>query len=379
MSTSKHAKVLILGSGPAGYTAAVYAARANLNPVLVTGLAQGGQLMTTTEVDNWPADANGVQGPELMQRFQAHAERFNTEMVFDHIASVDFSSRPFKLTGDGGNIYTCDALIIATGASAKYLGLPSEEAFMGRGVSGCATCDGFFYKNQDVVVVGGGNTAVEEALYLSNICRTVTVVHRRDKFRAEPILIDKMMDKVANGNMKLATHKALDEVLGDQSGVTGVRLRDTNTGETQDLAVTGAFIAIGHQPNTSIFEGKLDMANGYIVTRSGLSGLATMTSVEGVFAAGDVTTVPYKQIVIAMGEGSKAALSAFDHLIRAAPVERLWKAAAAAVQDPAVHKRLVDLGLDPTGYGPEQLGAIMKADYDHWGPPIRASGYKPEQ
>ncbi len=310
MSTSKHAKVLILGSGPAGYTAAVYAARANLNPVLVTGLAQGGQLMTTTEVDNWPADADGVQGPELMQRFQAHAERFNTEMVFDHIASVDFSSRPFKLTGDGGNIYTCDALIIATGASAKYLGLPSEEAFMGRGVSGCATCDGFFYKNQDVVVVGGGNTAVEEALYLSNICRTVTVVHRRDKFRAEPILIDKMMDKVASGNMKLATFKELDEVLGDQSGVTGVRLRDTKTGETQDLAVTGAFIAIGHQPNTSIFEGKLEMANGYIVTRSGLSGLATMTSVEGVFAAGDVQDHVYRQAITSAGTGCMAALDA---------------------------------------------------------------------
>ena len=310
MSTSKHAKVLILGSGPAGYTAAVYAARANLNPVLVTGLAQGGQLMTTTDVDNWPADATGVQGPELMQRFQAHAERFNTEMVFDHIAEVDFSSRPFKLTGDGGNIYTCDALIIATGASAKYLGLPSEEEFMGRGVSGCATCDGFFYKNQDVVVVGGGNTAVEEALYLSNICRTVTVVHRRDKFRAEPILIDKMMDKVAHGNMKLATHKALDEVLGDQSGVTGVRLRDTNTGETQDLAVTGAFIAIGHQPNTSIFEGKLNMANGYIVTRSGLSGLATMTSVEGVFAAGDVQDHVYRQAITSAGTGCMAALDA---------------------------------------------------------------------
>ena len=262
MSTNKHAKVLILGSGPAGYTAAVYAARANLNPVLVTGLAQGGQLMTTTDVDNWPADAEGVQGPDLMQRFLAHAERFNTEMIFDHIASVDFSTRPFKLVGDGGNEYTCDALIIATGASAKYLGIHSEEAFMGRGVSGCATCDGFFYKNQDVVVVGGGNTAVEEALYLSNICRSVTVVHRRDKFRAEPILIDKMMDKVAHGNMKLALHHELDEVLGDESGVTGVRLKSTGTGDKTDLAVTGAFIAIGHQPNTSIFEGKLAM-NSY--------------------------------------------------------------------------------------------------------------------
>ena len=310
MSTNKHAKVLILGSGPAGYTAAVYAARANLNPVLVTGLAQGGQLMTTTDVDNWPADAEGVQGPDLMQRFLAHAERFNTEMIFDHIASVDFSTRPFKLVGDGGNEYTCDALIIATCASAKYLGIPSEEAFMGRGVSGCATCDGFFYKNQDVVVVGGGNTAVEEALYLSNICRSVTVVHRRDKFRAEPILIDKMMDKVAHGNMKLALHHELDEVLGDESGVTGVRLKSTGTGDKTDLAVTGAFIAIGHQPNTSIFEGKLVMNNGYIVTKSGLSGLATMTSVPGVFAAGDVQDHVYRQAITSAGTGCMAALDA---------------------------------------------------------------------
>ena len=310
MSTNKHAKVLILGSGPAGYTAAVYAARANLNPVLVTGLAQGGQLMTTTDVDNWPADAEGVQGPDLMQRFLAHAERFNTEMIFDHIASVDFSTRPFKLVGDGGNEYTCDALIIATGASAKYLGIPSEEAFMGLGVSGCATCDGFFYKNQDVVVVGGGNTAVEEALYLSNICRSVTVVHRRDKFRAEPILIDKMMDKVAHGNMKLALHQELDEVLGDESGVTGVRLKSTGTGDKTDLAVTGAFIAIGHQPNTSIFEGKLAMNNGYIVTKSGLSGLATMTSVPGVFAAGDVQDHVYRQAITSAGTGCMAALDA---------------------------------------------------------------------
>lgn len=310
MSTAKHAKVLILGSGPAGYTAAVYAARANLNPVLVTGQAQGGQLMTTTEVDNWPADAHGVQGPELMQRFAAHAERFNTEMVYDHISKVDFSTRPFRLTGDSGAEYTCDALIIATGASAKYLGLPSEESFMGRGVSGCATCDGFFYKNQDVVVVGGGNTAVEEALYLSNICRTVTVVHRRDKFRAEPIMIDKMMEKVANGNMKLATHRELDEVLGDDSGVTGVRLRNTQTGATEDLAVTGAFIAIGHSPNTSIFEGKLDMANGYIVTRGGLNAMATMTSVPGVFAAGDVQDHVYRQAITSAGTGCMAALDA---------------------------------------------------------------------
>ena len=310
MSTPKHAKVLILGSGPAGYTAAVYAARANLAPVLVTGMAQGGQLMTTTEVDNWPADAAGVQGPDLMQRFAAHAERFNTEMVFDQIASVDFSTRPFRLTGDGGEQYTCDALIIATGASAKYLGLPSEESFMGRGVSGCATCDGFFYKNQDVVVVGGGNTAVEEALYLSNIARTVTVVHRRDKFRAEPIMIDKMMDKVANGNMRLALHSELDEVLGDSTGVTGARLKSAKSGEKTDLAVTGVFIAIGHHPNTGIFEGKLDMSNGYIITRGGLDGLATMTSVPGVFAAGDVQDHVYRQAITSAGTGCMAALDA---------------------------------------------------------------------
>ncbi len=310
MSTPKHAKVLILGSGPAGYTAAVYAARANLAPVLVTGMAQGGQLMTTTEVDNWPADAAGVQGPDLMQRFAAHAERFNTEMVFDQIASVDLSARPFRLTGDMGEQYTCDALIIATGASAKYLGLPSEEAFMGRGVSGCATCDGFFYKNQDVVVVGGGNTAVEEALYLSNIARTVTVVHRRDKFRAEPIMIDKMMDKVANGNMRLALYSELDEVLGDSTGVTGVRLRSAKSGEKTDFAVTGVFIAIGHHPNTGIFEGKLDMSNGYIITRGGMGGLATMTSVPGVFAAGDVQDHVYRQAITSAGPGCMAALDA---------------------------------------------------------------------
>ena len=310
MSTVKHAKVMILGSGPAGYTAAVYAARANLNPVLITGMAQGGQLMTTTEVDNWPADANRVQGPELMQRFQAHAERFNTEFIFDQITSVDFSKRPFTLTGDGGNQYTCDSLIIATGASAKYLGLPSEEAFMGRGVSGCATCDGFFYKNQDVVVVGGGNTAVEEALYLSNICRTVTVVHRRDKFRAEPIMIDKMMEKAKNGNIRLATFRTLDEVLGDDSGVTGVRLRNTQDNSTEDVAVTGVFIAIGHQPNTGIFEGQLNMANGYIVTQSGLNGMATMTSVPGVFAAGDVQDHVYRQAITSAGTGCMAALDA---------------------------------------------------------------------
>ncbi|WP_241050634.1 thioredoxin-disulfide reductase [Achromobacter xylosoxidans] len=310
MSTPTHAKVLILGSGPAGYTAAVYAARANLSPVLVTGLAQGGQLMTTTDVDNWPADADGVQGPDLMQRFQKHAERFNTEMLFDHIAKVDLSKRPFTLTGDTGKVYTCDALIIATGASAKYLGLPSEESFMGRGVSGCATCDGFFYRNQDVVVVGGGNTAVEEALYLSNICRKVTLIHRRDKFRAEPILVDKLMSKVENGNMELKLFHTLEEVLGDDSGVTGVRVRHVDTGATEDLKATGAFIAIGHQPNTDIFKGQLEMKDGYIVTKSGLSGMATMTSVPGVFAAGDVQDHVYRQAITSAGTGCMAALDA---------------------------------------------------------------------
>lgn len=310
MSTVKHAKVMILGSGPAGYTAAVYAARANLNPVLITGLEQGGQLMTTTDVDNWPADAQGVQGPDLMQRFQAHAERFETEMIFDHIASVDLSKRPFTLTGDTGALYTCDALIISTGASAQYLGLPSEQAFMGRGVSGCATCDGFFYKNQDVIVVGGGNTAVEEALYLSNICRTVTVVHRRDKFRSEPILIDKLMDKVANGNIKLKLFHELDEVLGDDSGVTGVRLRNNQTNQTEDMTLTGAFIAIGHKPNTAMFEGQLDMNNGYIITQGGLNGMATMTSIPGVFAAGDVQDHVYRQAITSAGTGCMAALDA---------------------------------------------------------------------
>jgi thioredoxin reductase (NADPH) len=310
MSTTRHAKVLILGSGPAGYTAAVYAARANLNPVLITGLAQGGQLMTTTEVDNWPADPSGVQGPELMQRFQAHAERFETELIFDQIDRVDLSKRPFTLIGDGGNTYTCEALIIATGASAKYLGLPSEEAFMGRGVSGCATCDGFFYRDQDVIVVGGGNTAVEEALYLSNICKSVTVVHRRDKFRAEPIMIDKMMDKATNGNIKLALFRELDEVLGDPTGVTGARLKSTRGESSIDVSVTGVFIAIGHQPNTQIFQDQLDMENGYIVTRSGLKGLATMTSVPGVFAAGDVQDHVYRQAITSAGTGCMAALDA---------------------------------------------------------------------
>ncbi len=266
--------------------------------------------MTTTDVDNWPADADGVQGPDLMQRFQKHAERFNTEMLFDHIAKVDLSKRPFTLTGDTGKIYTCDALIIATGASAKYLGLPSEESFMGRGVSGCATCDGFFYRNQDVVVVGGGNTAVEEALYLSNICRKVTLIHRRDKFRAEPILVDKLMSKVENGNMELKVFHTLEEVLGDDSGVTGVRVRHVDTGATEDLKVTGAFIAIGHQPNTEIFQGQLEMKDGYIVTKSGLSGMATMTSVPGVFAAGDVQDHVYRQAITSAGTGCMAALDA---------------------------------------------------------------------
>ncbi|MFA5521459.1 MAG: thioredoxin-disulfide reductase [Castellaniella sp.] len=310
MTTPKHAKVLILGSGPAGYSAAVYAARANLKPVLITGLEQGGQLMTTTDVDNWPADPKGVQGPELMQRFQQHAERFETELVFDHIASADLSQRPFRLAGDSGAEYTCDALIIATGASAMYLGLPSEQAFMGKGVSGCATCDGFFYRDQDVIVVGGGNTAVEEALYLSNICRTVTVVHRRDGFRSEPILTDRMMDRVKNGNMRLKLFYELEEVLGDDTGVTGARLRNNQTNETEDMDVSGVFIAIGHKPNTDLFVDQLDMKNGYIITRSGLEGMATMTSVPGVFAAGDVQDHVYRQAITSAGTGCMAALDA---------------------------------------------------------------------
>ena len=304
-----HAQLLILGSGPAGYTAAVYAARANLKPMLITGIAQGGQLMTTTDVDNWPADADGVLGPDLMQRFQKHAERFDTKIVFDHINEVDLSRRPFHLKGDSGH-YTCDALVIATGASAKYLGLPSEQAFMGRGVSGCATCDGFFYRDQDVCVVGGGNTAVEEALYLSNIARKVHLVHRRDKFRAEPILVDKLMDKVGSGKMQLHLWHTLDEVLGDAGGVTGVRLRSTRDGATADLAVNGCFIAIGHQPNTDIFKGQLEMKDGYIVTRTGLNGFATMTSVPGVFAAGDVQDHVYRQAITSAGTGCMAALDA---------------------------------------------------------------------
>ena len=304
-----HSKVLILGSGPAGYTAAVYAARANLNPVLITGIAQGGQLMTTTEVDNWPADVDGVQGPELMRRFQAHAERFNTKIIFDHINTVDFSKRPFTLTGDSG-AYTCDSLIISTGASAKYLGLPSETAFMGRGVSGCATCDGFFYREQDVCVVGGGNTAVEEALFLSNIASKVTLVHRRDQFKAEDIMIDKLYDKVGQGKIELKLYSTLDEVLGDASGVTGVRLRSTLDDSTEDLTLKGCFIAIGHQPNTEIFAGQLDMKDGYIITKTGLQGLATMTSVPGIFAAGDVQDHVYRQAITSAGTGCMAALDA---------------------------------------------------------------------
>jgi thioredoxin reductase (NADPH) len=305
----KHTKVLILGSGPAGYTAAVYAARANLNPVLITGIAQGGQLMTTTEVDNWPADVHGVQGPDLMQRFLEHAERFKTEVIFDHINAVDFSKRPFVLKGDSGE-YSCDALIIATGASAKYLGLPSEEAFMGKGVSGCATCDGFFYRGQEVSVVGGGNTAVEEALYLSNIASKVTLVHRRDSFKAEAIMVDKLMEKVAAGKIELKLHSTLDEVLGDPSGVTGVRLKNVKTGGTEEVAVKGCFIAIGHSPNTDIFKGQLEMKDGYLITQSGNNGMATMTSVPGIFAAGDVQDHIYRQAITSAGTGCMAALDA---------------------------------------------------------------------
>jgi thioredoxin reductase (NADPH) len=314
MSTTKHARLLILGSGPAGYSAAVYAARANLKPVLITGLAQGGQLMTTTDVDNWPADPSGVQGPELMARFQQHAERFDTEMIFDEIHTVKLGERPLRLIGDSGE-YTCDALIIATGASARYLGLPSEEAFMGKGVSACATCDGFFYKAQDVVVVGGGNTAVEEALYLSNIAKTVTVVHRRDKFRAEAILIDKLLAKTRDGgNVRVLWNHTLDEVLGDKSGVTGARVKHKDTGATQDVPVMGVFIAIGHTPNTGIFSGQLDMAGGYIKVKSGTAGDATATSVPGVFAAGDVADHVYRQAVTSAGTGCMAALDAEAYL-----------------------------------------------------------------
>ena len=306
---TKHAKVLILGSGPAGYTAAIYAARANLNPVLVTGMAQGGQLMTTTDVENWPADVPHLQGPDLMQRFLEHAERFNTEIVFDHIHTAHLKEKPIRLEGDSGE-YTCDALIISTGASAQYLGLPSEEKFMGRGVSACATCDGFFYKNQDVAVIGGGNTAVEEALYLSGIARKVTVVHRRDKFRAEPILIDRLMEKVKNGNVEVKWNSVLDEALGDDSGVTGIRIRSTDGSKTEDIALTGIFVAIGHKPNTDIFEGQLEMHNGYIKTKSGTEGNATATSIPGVFAAGDVQDHVYRQAITSAGTGCMAALDA---------------------------------------------------------------------
>ena len=313
MPTPQHAQVLILGSGPAGYTAAIYAARANLKPVLITGMAQGGQLTTTTEVDNWPADVQGVQGPELMQRFLEHAERFKTQIIFDHITQVDLSQRPFSLSGDTGG-YTCDALIIATGASAKYLGLPTEEAFMGKGVSGCATCDGFFYREQEVCVIGGGNTAVEEALYLSNIASKVTLIHRRDKFKAEPILIDKMMEKVAAGKIVLKTFFTLDEVLGDITGVTGVRIKSTQDGHTENLTLQGCFIAIGHAPNTDIFQGQLKMENGYIVTQGGMQSFATQTSVPGVFAAGDVQDHVYRQAITSAGTGCMAALDAQRYL-----------------------------------------------------------------
>jgi thioredoxin reductase (NADPH) len=313
MSSPKHARVLIIGSGPAGYSAAVYAARANLKPVLVTGVEQGGQLMTTTDVENWPGDPLGVQGPELMQRLLQHAERFNTEIIFDHIHTTHLKERPFRLEGDAGS-YTCDALIIATGASAQYLGLPSEQSFMGKGVSACATCDGFFYKNQDVAVIGGGNTAVEEALYLSNIAKKVTVVHRRDKFRAEPILIDRLMAKVAEGKVEIRWNHTLDEVTGDSSGVTGMNIKSVTDGTITPVSLHGLFIAIGHKPNTGIFEDQIDMRNGYIQTRSGLEGLATMTSIEGVFAAGDVQDHVYRQAITSAGTGCMAALDAQRYL-----------------------------------------------------------------
>ncbi len=311
--TTKHHSLIILGSGPAGYSAAVYAARANLKPVLITGLAQGGQLMTTTDVDNWPADADGVQGPELMERFLKHAERFGTEIVFDHINSVSLNEKPLTLVGDSAT-YTCDALIIATGASARYLGLPSESAFMGKGVSACATCDGFFYKGEDVAVIGGGNTAVEEALYLSNIAKTVTLVHRRDKLRAEAIMIDKLMDRVKNGNMRVEWNQTLDEVLGDNTGVTGIRIKGTSESKTKDMPLKGVFIAIGHTPNTQIFDGQIDMANGYIKTKSGNNGNATATNIPGVFAAGDVQDHVYRQAVTSAGSGCMAALDAQKYL-----------------------------------------------------------------
>jgi len=311
--TPRHSRLLILGSGPAGYTAAVYAARANLSPVLITGLAQGGQLMTTTEVDNWPADADGVQGPELMARFQKHAERFGTEILFDQIHTVHLQDRPFRLIGDAGE-YTCDALILATGASAKYLGLPSEESYMGRGVSACATCDGFFYRGEEVAVVGGGNTAVEEALYLANIARKVTMIHRRDRFRAEPIMVDKLTARVNEGKVDIRWFQEIDEVLGNEGGMTGLRLRDSRNGDQTELAVQGLFVAIGHTPNTGIFEGQLTMKNGYIQTRGGADGYATMTSIEGVFAAGDVQDHVYRQAITSAGTGCMAALDAHRFL-----------------------------------------------------------------
>ena len=313
MAAAKHCRVLILGSGPAGYSAAVYAARANLKPVLVTGLEMGGQLTTTTEVDNWPGDADGVQGPELMERMKRHAERFETEIIFDHIHTTELGSRPFKLTGDAGT-YTCDALIIATGASARYLGLPSEEAFKGKGVSACATCDGFFYRNKRVAVIGGGNTAVEEALYLANIASHVTVVHRRDKFRSEKILSDKLIERASNGNVTIEWNHTLDEVLGDDMGVTGIRILDTVTGSTKDLELDGVFIAIGHSPNTGIFDGQLQMKNGYIQVKSGTEGGSTSTSVPGVFAAGDVADSIYRQAITSAGSGCMAALDADKYL-----------------------------------------------------------------
>jgi thioredoxin reductase (NADPH) len=312
-TNTKHARLLILGSGPAGYTAAVYGARANLKPVLITGLAQGGQLMTTTDVDNWPADADGVQGPELMERFHKHAERFGTEIIFDHIHTARVDGQPLTLIGDQAE-YTCDALVIATGASAKYLGMPSEETFAGKGVSACATCDGFFYKGQDVAVIGGGNTAVEEALYLSNIANSVTVVHRRDKLRAEAIMVDRLMDKVENGNVRMEWNQTLDEILGDAKGVSGARLRSTKDESTHDVNVAGVFIAIGHTPNTQLFEGQLEMVNGYIVTEAGREGNATATSVPGVFAAGDVQDHVYRQAVTSAGSGCMAALDAERYL-----------------------------------------------------------------
>ncbi|HET9112326.1 MAG TPA: thioredoxin-disulfide reductase [Burkholderiales bacterium] len=316
MAETKHSRLLILGSGPAGYSAAVYAARANLNPVLITGMAQGGQLMTTTEVDNWPADADGVQGPELMERFEKHARRFNTEIIFDHIHTARLQEKPLTLIGDQGT-YTCDALIIATGASAMYLGLESEQAFMGKGVSGCATCDGFFYKNQHVAVIGGGNTAVEEALYLANIASHVTVVHRRDTFKSEKILIDRLMAKVAEGKISLELNYQLDEVLGDKTGVTGMRIKSTVDGQTKEKAVTGVFVAIGHKPNTDLFVGQIDMEGGYIVTRGGHLGNATATNIPGVFAAGDVQDHIYRQAITSAGSGCMAALDADRYLEKA--------------------------------------------------------------